>query len=224
MTPLNISEYSLYTENQVLPVLTKYLAQAASEVRERNNFFKLYGSTNFDWNPYCCIEKGVKGMTIFTAHEIIQHYRQVQFWMAVGIAFCLAQYIVSGCFLNFPIYISYCKARIGQRKREQMKLKLVMMQEPEASQRLDELSRPSVSEQGLHNMLMSGKIQCLEFTKATFNLIINLGFLCWILWVTNLENFEEEMTNTIARQIDLQPCHSCSPHQVKIINEMYRTY
>lgn len=42
-----------------------------------DDYYHFYLSTNFIWNPDCCMEKGVQGIDAETAYEMILHYKHI---------------------------------------------------------------------------------------------------------------------------------------------------
>jgi hypothetical protein len=71
---------------------------------------RLYGSTNFIWNPTCCQSAGLKEISADDIYSMILAYRTIQFLLIIAIALIFSHVFISGMLLNFLLLMPFLKA------------------------------------------------------------------------------------------------------------------
>lgn len=81
-----------------------------------DNTLKLYGSTNYIWNPLCCedLDDNHMDITAEIAFSIVLAFKSIQFMMVIAIAIIFSQVFISGMLLNFLIFTPYLKANYSR--------------------------------------------------------------------------------------------------------------
>ena len=101
--------------------------------------------------------------------------------MVIAIAIIFSQVFISGMLLNFLIFTPYLKAKYSKFiKPEQV----------------------TQSQNALFRALLSGQIQCLEFTRAVYNSICGVFYFGLVLTITIVESMHSDQIRTIVWQLE----------------------
>jgi hypothetical protein len=97
-------------------ILNQYYPEDQYYPPELDDAVKLYGSTNYIWNPLCCEEIANEHLEITAqiAFSIVMAFKNIQFMMVIAIAIIFSQVFISGMLLNFLIYTPYLKANYSR--------------------------------------------------------------------------------------------------------------
>ena len=111
--------------------------------------------------------------------------------MVVAIAIIFSQVYISGMLLNFLIYTPYIKANYSHYIKHLIK------------------GEVSNSQNALFRALLSGKIQCHEFTKALYNSICGVFYLGLVVLISYFMSTHSAEINTIMWQLEEKECTQC---------------